>query len=256
MVALVAGCAGGLTHKRSDTYEARKGLTRKLIEGKAWQEAFAYADQLHREAPDDAEVLVLRGTDYRERGLPEDAEADLKEAIKLAPELAEAHDALGLTYDMTNRSEAAEPYHTRAVALARENPIYLNNLGYSLFLRHKHREAIEVYMRAVRLSPASRRIRNNLGFAYAASGDLPRAAREFALGAGPAQAKNNLGMAYERRGDLGNAFSVYVEALRLDPRCDAARANLVYVASKLGKDVPQDVAKAPSSETAGRSATP
>jgi Flp pilus assembly protein TadD len=247
---LLAACSS-LSQRRSDTFVARKRLAMELIEKRDWTHAFFYADELHREAPDDPEVLVLRGTIYRERGLPAEAEADLNEAIKLG-DLPEAHAALGIMYDMSGRGELAEPHHERAVTLAKNNAAYLNNLGFSLFLRHKNQEAIAAYQRAVRMSPVTPRIRTNLGFAYAATGDFPRAAREFEMGAQPAEAKNNLGLAYERKGDLGNAYSMYIEALRLDPRCGPARANLVYVARRLGKDIPEDLSKQPE-EPAGRS---
>jgi Flp pilus assembly protein TadD len=244
LVLALGGCATLFGPKRSDTYEARKRLARELVARQDWPAAFFYASQLHQEAPEDPEVLVLRGIVYRERGLPGEAEADLKEALQKEKRLPEAHAALGIMYDMTNRGELAEPHHREAVNLAADNPNYLNNLGFSLFLRHKNREAIEAYQRAVRLSPTSGRIRTNLGFAYAAMGDLPRASREFEMGAAPAEAKNNLGFAYEQRGDLTNAYSLYIEALRLDPGCGHARANLVYVAQKLGKELPGDLPKA------------
>jgi Flp pilus assembly protein TadD len=243
LLAVLPACSS-LQQRRSDTFLARKRLTMELIEKRDWAHAFFYADQLHQEAPDDPEVLVLRGTIYRERGLPGEAEADLNEAIKLG-DLPEAHAALGIMYDMTGRGELAEPHHQRAVTLSKNNAAYLNNLGFSLFLRHKNQEAIEAYQRAARMSPASPRIRTNLGFAYAAVGDFPRAAREFQMGAGPADARNNLGLAYERKGDLTNAYAMYIEALRLDPRCSPARANLVYVARKLGKEIPEDLSKEP-----------
>ena len=252
---LAAGCAGTFGHRRSDTFEARKRLAGELVARQDWEAAFFYADQLHREDPADAQVLTLRATVYRERGLPAEAEADLDDALARAPDLAEAHAALGILLDVTGRGDQAEPHHRRAAALAPGNASYLNNLGFSLYLRRQHREAVEAYQRAVRLGPTNRRIRTNLGFAYAAAGDLPRAAREFDMGGTPPEAKNNLGFAYERRGDLGNAYALYVEALRLDPRCGHARANLVYVARKLGKEIPDDLAKVPG-ETTGRSAKP
>jgi Flp pilus assembly protein TadD len=234
-------------------------LARELIGRQDWSAAFYYADQLHQEAPDDAEVLVLRGTIFRERGLTAEAESDFQEALRRDDQLSEAHAALGIMYDQTERGELAESHHRRAVTLAQNNAMYLNNLGFSLFLRHKNKEAIEIYQRAARMSPVNARIRTNLGFAYAAVGDLPRAAREFEMGAPPAEAKNNLGFAYERRGDLGNAYALYIEALRLDPRCDHARANLVYVARKLGKEIPEDLSKQPVDRletTTQRSAKP
>jgi Flp pilus assembly protein TadD len=232
---LLAGCAG--LQRRSDTYQARKRLARELIARQDWPSAFFYADQLHREDPGDAEVLTLRGTVFRERGLPAEAEADLTEALARDASLPEAHAALGILLDLGGRGDAAEAHHRRAAALAPDNPVYLNNLGFSLYLRRRTREAVEVYQRAVRLGPTNRRVRTNLGFAYAAAGDLPRAAREFEMGGTAAEAKNNLGFAYEQRGDLGNALRLYQAALRIDPAFGRARANLSHVAAKLGRDV-------------------
>jgi Flp pilus assembly protein TadD len=245
-VALLAllslGCAGVLGHRHSDTFEARKRLARELVARQDWPAAFFYADQLHREDPADAEVLTVRGSIYRERGLPGEAEADLNDALARRPDLAEAHAALAILFDVTGRGPDAEAHHRRAAALAPGNASYLNNLGFSLYLRKKPREAVEAYQRAVRLGPTNPRIRTNLGFAYAAAGDLPRAAREFEMGAPPPEAKNNLGFAYEQRGDLANAYELYLAAVRLDPRFERARANLMHVAGKLGKPVPADVA--------------
>ena len=55
-----------------------------------------------------------------------------------------------------------------------------------------------------------------------------------------AEAKNNLGFAYERRGDLANAYELYLEALRLDPKAHRARSNLVHAALVLGRQVPPE----------------
>jgi Flp pilus assembly protein TadD len=239
---LAGGCASSKTSEKPDTYPARKQLTRELIARQSWTEAFFYADQLHRERPKDAEVLVLRGTIYREQGLKTEAETDLREALQRNANSAEAHAALGLLLDSTGRGAEAVQHHEKANALAPDNPAYLNNLGFSLFLRGKYDQAIKVYHDAERLDPTNHRIRTNLGFAYAASGDWPRAAHEFDRGsATPAQAKNNLGFAYERRGDLGTAYGLYLEAVRLDPGCAQARANLMAVAEKLGKPLPEDL---------------
>jgi Flp pilus assembly protein TadD len=245
-LAVASGCATMSSGGKPDTFQARKQLTRELIARQDWREAFFYADQLHRERPKDAEVLVLRGTVYREQGLPAEAEADLRQALAREADLAEAHAALGLLLDANGRGKEGEEQHRKAVALAPENSAYLNNLGFSLFLRGKHAEAIKVYLQAARLDPTNRRIRTNLGFAYAASGDWPRAAQEFDRGgATPAQAKNNLGFAYERRGDLGTAYGLYVEAVRLDPTLEKARVNLLAVAAKLGRPLPDDLPDRP-----------
>jgi Flp pilus assembly protein TadD len=247
LLALLGACATSAPSRTGDTFTARKQLTRELIARQDWREAFVYADQLHRERPKDAEVLVLRGTVYREQGMSAEAETDLREALVHNGSLAEAHAALGLLLDGSERGGEADLHHQKATALAPDNAGYLNNYGFSLFLRGKTADAVKVYQRALRLDPTNRRIRTNLGFAYAAVGDWPRAAREFDKGgATPAQAKNNLGFAYERKGDLGTAYGLYLEAVRLDPRCAPARANLGAVAAKLGKPLPDDLPGAPA----------
>ena len=52
------------------------------------------------------------------------------------------------------------------------------------------------------------------------------------MGGTEAEAKNNLGFAYERRGDMANAYDLYVEAVRLDPKAERARSNLVHAARR------------------------
>jgi Flp pilus assembly protein TadD len=245
---LGAGCAGtrGAQRTSDSSFAAKHSLARQLVSRGDWGRAFAMLDELHRERPDDADVLTLRGIVYRERGLFDDAENDLKSALKRTPSSADAHAALGILYDVQMRPEA-EAEHREAVKLAPNNPAYLNNLGFSLYLRHRFKEAIKSYESAARLAPLSRRVRTNLGFACAATGDLRRAAREFQMGGSEAEAKNNLGFAYERRGDMANAFDLYLEALRLDPKAQKARSNLVHAALVLGRPLPPEAA-APGAE--------
>ena len=234
-----AGCAHRASAPGDASLEARRRLAHELVSRADWPSAFAYVDALHRDRPQDADVLTMRATIYRERGLLDEAEADLREAIHAAPDFAEAHAALGIVSDLRHRNAKAETEHKAAVGLAPENPAYLNNLGFSLFLHGKLDDAIAAYQRAARLGPTVRRTRTNLGFAYAAKGDLARAAREFEMGGTPVEAKINLGFAYERRGDMTNAYALYVEAAKLDPRSRRARANLVHAAGALGRPVPR-----------------
>jgi Flp pilus assembly protein TadD len=241
------GCADTQGAQRTSEagYMARHKLAHELVSRGDWARAFAMLEELHRDRPDDADILTLRGIVYRERGLFADAEADLKAALKIAPDSADAHAALGILYDVQMRKEAEEE-HRKAVKLAPNNAAYLNNLGFSLYLRQHFKEAITVYESAARLAPLSRRVRTNLGFACAAVGDLRRAAREFQMGGTEAEAKNNLGFAYERRGDMANAFELYVEALRLDPKAERARSNLTHAALVLGRPVPPEAAPPPA----------
>ncbi len=248
VVLALGACASQTGSLNNDTFGARKKLTRELVSRGDWSSAFAYADAMHRERPNDAEVLLLRGTIYRERGLWRESEADLLASLAVEDRSPEAHAALGILYDVTLRPALAEPQHRAAVKLAPNTAGYLNNLGFSLFLRGKHKDAISFYEKAAALEPTSRRVRTNLGFAFAATGDLGRAAHEFEMGGTPAEAKNNLGFAYERRGDLGHAFELYRQASELDPKSAHARSNLVHAAQVLGREVPPVVAPADTVE--------
>ena len=250
-LALGVGCAStsGANRTNQAGYAARNHLAKELVARGDWARAFAMLDELHRERPDDVEVLTLRGIVFRERGLFTDAEADLKAALKGAPDSADAHAALGILYDVQIRPEA-EAEHREAVRLAPKNPAYLNNLGFSLYLRQRFKEAITAYESAARLAPMSPRVLTNLGLACAALGDLRRAAREFQMGGTEAEAKNNLGFAYERRGDMANAYDLYVEALRLDPKVQRARSNLVHAALVLGRPLPPEATPAPGASPA------
>ena len=66
------------------------------------------------------------------------------------------------------------------------------------------------------------------------------------MGGTEAEAKNNLGFAYERRGDMANAYDLYVEAVRLDPKAERARSNLVHAAVVLGRPVPPEAVPPPA----------
>jgi Flp pilus assembly protein TadD len=237
-----AGCASSRA-KPDATTLAREKIARELVARGDWARAFVMLDELHRQRPDDPEILTMRGIVYRERGLFADAERDLRAAVALAPTSAEVHAALGILYDVQMRTEA-EAQHREAVRLDPNNAAYLNNLGFSLYLRRHFKEAITQYEKAASLAPLSHRVRTNLGFACAANGDLRRAAREFRMGGSEAEAKNNLGFAYERRGDMGNAYDLYLEAVRLDPAITKARSNLVHAAAVLGRPVPPEATAA------------
>ena len=246
--ALAAGCATAAPANKPATPAdvARMEMAQQLVARGDWNAAFPLLNDIHRQRPTDAEVLTLRGIVYRERGLYADAEADLRDALKLAPELAEAHASLGILFDVQMRP-GAEAEHREAVRLQPNNPAFLNNLGFSLFLREHFKDAIKEYEKAARLAPLSHRVRTNMGFAYAAIGDLPSAAREFRMGGSEVDATNNLGFAYERRGDMANAYDLYLQAVRLDPSAVRARTNLSHAALVLGRQLPADVAAAPLS---------
>ncbi len=246
LTAGLAACAGAPV-KHSQTFNARKALAQELVRRADWPRAFNLVDGLHREDPKDAEVLAMRGVIYREQKLTKEAEADLAEALKLKPDYAFAHSSLAVICDQQWRGTEAVEHHLRAAELEPLNPGYLNNLAFSLFVHGRVKEGIPIFHEALRLDPTNPRIRNNLGFAYAKVGDYSKAAEQFAMASGPAEAKNNLGYAYQKASNLAQAFELYVEALRIDPGLTQARQNLSEVSKRLGRPIPSDLRLEPRS---------
>ncbi len=238
LILALSACASA---RKPDVLSAQRALAGELVARRDWSAAFAAADGLCRAAPRKADGYLLRGIVYREQGLNTEAEADLKEALRIDQKLAPAHSALAVLYDVQGRSSDALVHHRRAAELEPRNPGYLNNLGFSLFGHGRARDAVPVLHEALRAAPTDARIRNNLGFAYAATGDLARAAEQFEKGGTPVEARNNMGWAYERRGALVQAYDQYVEAVRLDPRAPAPRENLTRVAQELKRPLPADL---------------
>jgi len=198
---------------------------------------------------------VPRGALLADRGLLDQAEADLKDAVRLAPELPAGHAALAVLYEQRHQPGDAEEEHRRAAQLAPRDARYLNNLGYALLVHGKPTEALPVLQQAAREEPMNRRVRNNLGFAWARTKDYTRAAHEFELGGTPAEAKNNLGFAYELAGNLAQARAHYEEALRLDPALTTATDNLSRVLHE-GPSTLQESRATPPLEGAGPPRSP
>jgi len=94
------------------------------------------------------------------------AEACLREAIRLAPEFAEAHANLGLLLNITDRRDEAEACYRRALVL---NPasgqIHLNH-GTLLDRLGRFDEAETAYRRALDRNPVSAAAWSNLGALY------------------------------------------------------------------------------------------
>lgn len=234
-----AACAStsGARHE-GDLGGARKQLARALLERGDAAGAREAVDPLCRARRPDPEALALRGVAYQKLKLVREAEADLREALRRNDKLAFAHSALAVLLDIGGRAEEAEKHHRRTIELAPRDARYLNNLAFSLFARGDARGAIPVFLEAVRADPANARVRNNLGYAYAVTGDFARAREEFERGGDARQARVNLALAYERTGALAQAYELYVEAVRLAPEDAGARADLVRVATALGREIP------------------
>jgi TolB-like protein/Flp pilus assembly protein TadD len=166
----------------------------------------------------------------------EKAERDARQAITLAPELAEAHSALAFVFEigMLDFSRASEEYE-RALALAPGNAEVLRSSSeFAAYMGH-FESAIAAARRAVVLDPLDPRSRSVLGWAL-------YAARRYAESATAYAEAISLNPDYKNdHGNRGRAFYVLGDLESGRASCEVNRDNwwsqwcLAMVYEKLGR---------------------
>ena len=137
----------------------------------------------------EARVYVEKGRQlYRNDEDAQAAEA-FQQALKLDPELAEAHFRLGLAYDALGQEQEAEAAYRKAVETYKK---YLSidgngddaeahyNLGQTYAGLHLYSEAVREYRQATRLKPDDAAIHYDLGLALMRLAQYDEASRAFA----------------------------------------------------------------------------
>jgi hypothetical protein len=115
----------------------------------------------------DAEALFFEGNCSMEAGDLTRAEACFREAVKIAPDFAEAYANLGYILDRQGATKTAEDCYRRSIAL---NPACSKthlNLGALFADQKRFNEAEVAYKQAIALDPGSTACWSNLGVLYA-----------------------------------------------------------------------------------------
>ena len=141
-------------------------------------------------------ALVDAGDKDFFRGRFEEAEAAYREAIRLDPDYADAHNGLGRVFRKLGRNPDAERKFRDAIRHDPGHARAFNNLGNVLCDGRNYTEAEVAYREAIRLDP------------------------------GYANAYNGLGNALYHRNLYREAEAAYREAIRLDPSNPYAEKNL------------------------------
>lgn len=145
-----------------------------------------------------AQSLFRRaGAHLAARDLPA-AIADLRAALALDPDFAEAHANLAWALEHGGDPAQAEPHYLRAIALAPANPQIRLNLGAMLTARRRLDEAERVVRGALALAPDAPAALSNLGMVLASAGREIEAERQYrrALDIDPAYGKAAFNLAY------------------------------------------------------------
>jgi Flp pilus assembly protein TadD len=174
------------------------------------------------------------------QGKHAEAVAAFREALRLKPDYAEAHNNHGNALDLQGKhAEAVEAYR-EAIRLRPDYPEAHCNLGTALDSQGKHAEAAAAYREATRLRPDYADAHYNLGNVLDRQGkdaEAVAALREaIRLRPDLAKAHYHLGTALGRQGKAAEAVAALREATRLRPDDADAHYNLGNVLDRQGKD--------------------
>ncbi|MGD0389774.1 MAG: tetratricopeptide repeat protein, partial [Tepidisphaeraceae bacterium] len=163
----------------------------------------------------------------------EEAVGSCREAIRLKPDFAGAHNNLGnALYNLGRLSEAIASY-CQAIRLKPDYAEAHNNLGNALAAQRQLDQAIASYRRAIRFKPDYALAHKNLANALKDMGQLDEAIVSFrqAIRVKPdyAEAHSNLGNALKNVGRLDEAIAIVRQALQIKPDFAGAHSNLVFM---------------------------
>jgi tetratricopeptide (TPR) repeat protein/2-polyprenyl-3-methyl-5-hydroxy-6-metoxy-1,4-benzoquinol methylase len=222
-----------------------------LLRSKRFAESLASYDKALAIQPDHVPAIVQRaialqslyrldeavaGPQAAER--LREAEAGLRRAIALKPELAEAHVHLGNVLREQGRMDAAETSYHHAIALQADEAGAHVGLGNVLSDRGDLQGAIDCYRRALALDHGNAEALNNCGNAL---NDLGRpeeamACYQQALALAPdlLQARNNIAVVLRNQGKLEEATAIFREIIQSHPNYVTALDNLASLLSMRG----------------------
>jgi superkiller protein 3 len=167
----------------------------------------------------------------RAQGQLADAEIQYREAIRLKPDYAEAHNQLGsLLCDDKRDYDGALAAFRAVLRLKPDDAKYLTNLGNALRGKGKVDEAIKCSKRAIALDPRYAPAHIGLGSALMDKGEVEGAIacykKAIALDPKYATAHHNLGNALGDKGKVEEAIACYRRVIVLDPKYARAHNNL------------------------------
>jgi protein O-mannosyl-transferase len=191
-----------------------------MLEGR-YEEAMDSYKQALRIKPDWAEAHNNLGLVLNELGQKEEALSHFREALRFDPSLAEAHNGLGQVFSQQGKFDLAVEHYSRALEANPEYAEAHNNLGNVLSQQGKIDLALEHYNRAIQLKPEYAEAYNNLGGFYLLQGQVEMALRELSeavrLKPDYRDAQNNLGLVLLSQGKYEEAISHLTQSIRLEP---------------------------------------
>jgi type IV pilus assembly protein PilF len=198
-----------------------------------------------------AQIRMQLAVGYYGQGQLATALDEIKQALQIDPNFADAHGVRALIHMELGEPELAEESFRRAMKLAPGNPDFANNYGWFLCENGRERESLPYFDTALKSrtysSPA--RALNNAGVCNQRLGDMAAAERyfnqAFQSDPGNADASLNLSRLYYTRADYQRARFYVSRVLRAENAGAAALWMGIKVERKLGD---QDAASSLSNQ--------
>ncbi len=172
----------------------------------------------------------VAGFQALQAGQPEQAEANLKQAVEINPDLRMARKLLGEIYRDRGDYTAALPHFEALTVLDPYSALNFYKLGVSYHVLQRLAESRRAYERSLELDPAAAPTQMNLGLVMLAEGDaqaaVERLTRAVELDPQNPDAWSNLGVALDVSGNLQSAETAYRRSLELAPDRLATLQNL------------------------------
>jgi Flp pilus assembly protein TadD len=170
------------------------------------------------------------GVELIEQGKIKEGIDNLRNAIHIKHDYAEAHKNLGIALVNQGKLDEAILHYEEALRISPNSEIVHNSLGIALFKKGEVEESIAHFSEALRIWPNYVRAHNNLGIALTSQGKIQEAIVHYinALRIKPdyAEAHFNMGVALEKLGKNEEAILHYTEAIRIKPNYKRAIYNL------------------------------
>jgi len=179
-----------------------------------------------------ARASAARALELHRRGRLAEAAAAYREAVSLAPQLAELRFNLGTTLHAQGRLDEAIDCYREAVARDPSLAVAHDNLGNALAARGDHDAAVASYTRALAAAPDHVPARYNLGVALQRCGRHGEAVAHYreviAHAPGAAAAHYNLALALMETGHVDEAIAAFQAAAGLRPGDAEILGNLAH----------------------------
>jgi len=188
--------------------------------------------------PEGIEALNNLGLALCALGKLDEAEESFRKAITLNPDVADLHNNLGTVLQEQENLQDAESSVRRALELKSNSAESWSNLSGILHDKKHYKDAIDACLKAVELNPSLPGAHNNMGLVFMALGELKKAEKHFnrAIRLKPdhAEAFNNLASLFSRSSRLDDAEACVRRALEFRPDYAVACAKLGDILNQKG----------------------